>query len=88
MSSEGPKIDGKELWGGLRWSENGRKSQNSDEKSVQPPLVSPARSRRVRQRLAVKFYGRHRPAMAHLVVRRVYSNFGRWCLVGPISHGT
>ena len=75
------KNGGKELWGGLRWPENGRKSQNSGEKSVQPPSGSPARSRRVRRRLAVKFYVRHRPAVAHLVVRRVYSNSGRWCLV-------
>ena len=75
------KNGGKELWGGLRWPENGRKSQNSCEKSVQPPSGSQARSRCVRRRLAVKFYSRHRPAVAHLVVRHVYSNSGRWCLV-------
>ena len=75
------KNGGKELWGGLRWPENGRKSQNSGEKLVQPPSGSPARSRRVQRRLAVKFYGRNLPAVAHLVVRRVYSNSGRWCLV-------
>ena len=62
------KNGGKELWGGLKWPENGRKSQNSGEKTVQPPSGSPARSRGVRRRLAVKFYGRHRPAVAHLVV--------------------
>ena len=75
------KNGGNELWGGLKWPKNGRKSQNSGEKTVQPPSGSPARSRRVRQRLAVKFYGRHRPAVVHLVVRYVYSKSHRWCLV-------
>ena len=75
------KNGGKELWGGLMCPENCRKSQNSGEKSVQPPSGSPARSRCVRRRLAVKFYGRHRPAVAQLLVRSVYSNSGRWCLV-------
>ena len=28
-----------------------------------------------------EIYGRHRPAVPHLVVRRVYSNSGQWCLV-------
>ena len=67
----GSKNGGNELWGGLRWPENGRKSQNSSEKTMQPPSGSPARSQRVRRRLVVKFYGRHRPAVAHLMVQRV-----------------
>ena len=75
------KNGGKELWGGLKWPENSRKSRKPDDKTVQPPSGSLARSRRVRRRLAVKFYGRHRPAVAHLMVRRVYSNSRRWCLV-------
>ena len=75
------KNGGNELWGGLKWLENGRESQNSGEKTVQPPSDSPARSRLVKPRLAVKFYGRHRPTVAHLVVRRLYSNSRRWCLV-------
>ena len=77
----GSKNGGNELWGGLKWPKNGRKSQKSGDKTVQPPSGSPARSRCVRWRLAVKFYGRHRPVVAHLKVRRVYSNSGRWCLV-------
>ena len=75
------KNGGKELWGGLKLPENGRKSQKSGDKTVQPSSGSPARSRRVRRRLAVKFYDRHRPVVAHLMVRRVYSNSCRWCLV-------
>ena len=75
------KNGGKELWGGLKWPKNGRKSQNSGEKTVQPSSGSPSRSRRVWRRLAVKFYGRHRPVVPHLVVRHVYSNSFRWCLV-------
>ena len=75
------KNGGKELWGGLKWPKNGRKSQKSGDKMVQPPSDSPARSRRVRRWLAVKFYGRHRSVVAHLIVRCVYSNSGRWCLV-------
>ena len=53
----------------------------SDDKTVQSPSGSPARSRRIRRRLAVKFYGRHRPEVAHLMVQSVYSKNGRWCLV-------
>ena len=75
------KNGGKELWGGLKWPKIGRKSQNSGEKTVQPPSGSPARSRRVRRRLAIKFYGRHRPAVTHLVVWCMYSNSRRWCLI-------
>ena len=65
------KNDGKELWGGLRWPKMAKKSQKSGDKTVQLPSGSPTRSRRVRRRLAVKFYGRHRPMVAHLMVRRV-----------------
>ena len=67
----GSKNGGKELWGGLKWPENGQKSQNSGDKTVQPPSGSTARSRRVQRWLASKFYGRHRPVVAHLMVRRV-----------------
>ena len=75
------KNGGKELWGGLKWPKNCRKSQNSGEKMVKPVSGLPARSWRIRRRLAVKFYGRHRPAVAHLVVWRLYSNSRRWCLI-------
>ena len=44
----GSKNGGKELWGGLKWPENGRKSRKSGEKTVQPPSGSPTRSRRVK----------------------------------------
>ena len=81
------KNGGKELWGGLKWLKNGRKSQNSGEKKVQPPPGSPARSRRVKRWLALKFYGRHRPAVAHLLVWRVYSTPVGGASSGPISHG-
>ena len=77
MSSRGPKMV--EMSYGV--AGNGRKSQKSGDKTVQPPSGSPARSRRIRRRLAVKFYGRHRPVLAHLMVWRVYSNSGWWCLV-------
>ena len=81
MSSGGPKMVEMSYGVARKWLENGRKSQKSGDKTVQPPSGSPARSRRVRRRLAVKFYGRHRPVVAHFMVRRVYSNNGRWCLV-------
>ena len=45
---KGSKNGGKELWHGLNWPENGRKSQNSGDKTVQLPSGSPARSRLVR----------------------------------------
>ena len=77
MSSRGPKMV--EMSYGV--AGNGQKSQKSGDKTVQPPSGSPARSRRIRRQLAVKFYGRHRPVVAHLMVWRVYSNSGRWCLV-------
>ena len=57
--------------GGLRWPKMAEKSQNSGDKIVQPSSGSPARSRLVRQRLAVKFHGRHRLVVAHLMVQRV-----------------
>ena len=81
MSSGGSKNGGNELWGGLKWPENGWKSQKSGDKTVQPPSGSPARSRRVRRRLVLKFYGWHRSMVAHLMVRCMYSNSGRWCLI-------
>ena len=77
----GSKNGGKELWGGLKLPENGQKSQKSSDKTMQPPSGSLAISRRVRLRLAVKFYGRHRPVVAHLMVWCVYSNSGRRWLV-------
>ena len=75
------KNGGKELWGGLKWPENGRKSKKSGDKTVQQPSGSPARSRCVRRRLAVKFYSRHRPVVEHLMVWCVYSKSGWWRLV-------
>ena len=35
----------------------------------------------------MKFYGRHRPEVAHLVVRQVYSNSLGGASSGPISQG-
>ena len=77
MSSGGPKMVDRSYGVARKWPE----ITKSGDKTVQPPSGSPARSRRVRLRLAVKFYSRHRPAVAHLMVRCVYSNNGRWCLV-------
>ena len=54
---------------------------------MQPPSGSPARSRRVQRRLAVKFYGQHRPAVAHLVVRACTVTPAGGASSGPISHG-
>ena len=42
-----------------------------------PIPALPARSRRVRRRLAVKFYGKDRPVLALLPIRCVYSSGGR-----------
>ena len=67
----GSKNGGKELWGDLRWPKMVGKSQKFGDKMVQPPSGSPARSRRVRRRLAMKFHGRNRPVVAHLLVQRV-----------------
>ena len=65
------KNGGKDLWGGLNWPEMVEKSQKSGDKMVQPPSGPPARFRRVRRWLAVKFHGQHRPVVAHLMVWRV-----------------
>ena len=54
---------------------------------MQPPSGSPARSRSVRLRLVVKFYDRHRPAMAHLVVGACTVTPVGGASSGPISHG-
>ena len=62
-------------------AENGRKSQEQSGDHGGPAAVSPARSRWVRRRLAVKFGQRDRPEVAHLPLRPVYSNSRRWCLV-------
>ena len=77
----GSKNGGKELWGGRKWPEMAEKVKNSPVITVAAATASPARSGRIWRRLAVKFYGRHRPVVAHLMVRCVYSNSGRWCLV-------
>ena len=71
MSSEGPKMVERSYGGGLKWPENGRKSDKSGDKMVQPPSGLPVRFQLVRRRFAMKFYGRHRPVVAHLMVWRV-----------------
>ena len=77
----GSKNGGKELWGGLKCPENGRKSQNLWWFTVVAAAASPARSRRVRRRFAVKFHRRDRLDVAHLLGRHVSSVAGRCCLV-------
>ena len=56
MSSEGPKMGGGRF--GSAW--NGRKIAKSGDPRWRLPPCSPARSRRVRRRLAVKFQGQGR----------------------------
>ena len=73
MSSKGPKMV--EMRYGL--AGNGRKTQKSGDPSLRPPPSSPARSRRVRRRLAGKFYRRGLLVVLLLPVRHVYSSGGR-----------
>ena len=72
MSSEGPKMVG-ERYGSV-W--NGRKITKSDDPRLWLPPCSPARSRRVRLRLAVKFHGDGRLVVALLPGWRMYSSGG------------
>ena len=81
------KNGGKELWGGLKWSEMAGKVKNSPVITVATAAASSAVSGRVRRRLAVKFGPRDR--------RRLRTSLSRACIVtpiggassGPISHG-
>ena len=75
----GSKNGGREVWVSLEWPEN--------RKSGDPPwrlaLRSPARSGRVRRRLALKFHGDGRPVVALLPGRRVEQGGGRCRLPRP-----
>ena len=73
MSLEGPKMVAERY--GSAW--NGRKMTKSDDPRWQLPPCSPARSERVRRRLAVKFHGDGRLVVALLSGWRVYSSGGR-----------
>ena len=73
MSSEGPKMVGGRY--GSAWS--GRKIQKNGDPRWRPPPPSPARSGRVRRRLARKFYQRGRLVVLLLPGQRVYSGGGR-----------
>ena len=70
MSSESPKMMG-ERYGSV-W--NGRKMTKSDDPRLRLPPCSPARSGRVRRRLAVKFHGDGRLVVVLLLGWRVYSS--------------
>ena len=65
----------------MGWPEVVEKVKNSLVITVAAAAASPARSGRVRRRLAVKFSRRDRPEVAHLPVQCVYSNSHRWYLV-------
>ena len=73
MSSEGPKMVGERY--GSAW--NGRKMTKSDDPRWRLPPCSPARLRRVRRRLAMKFHGDGCLVVALLPGRCVYSGGGR-----------
>ena len=73
MSSEGPKMVGKSY--GSAW--NGRKMTKSGDPRLRLPPYSPARSGRVRQRLAVKFHGGGCLVVAILPGQHVYSSGGQ-----------
>ena len=79
MSSEGPKRGGGRF--GSAW--NGRKTAKSDDPLWRPSPRSPARSGRVRRRLAVKFHGDGRLVVALLPGRRMYQVGGRKYLPRP-----
>ena len=79
MSSEGPKM-GEGRYGST-W--NGRKIAKSDDPRWQSPPRSPARSGRVRRRLAVKFHGQGHLVVALLPGWRVHQGGGRKRLPWP-----
>ena len=72
----------------MGWPEVAENVKNSPVITVAAVATSPARSGRVRRRLAVKFGWRDRSEVAHLPVWRMYSNSRRWSSSGPISHGS
>ena len=65
----------------MGWPEMAGKVKNSPVITVATAAASPARSGRVRRRLALKFGRRDCPEVAHLPVQRVKLCGGRWCLV-------
>ena len=68
----------------MGWPEvagNGRKSQEQSVTTVAAAAASPARSRRVRRRLAVKSYRWDRLDVPLLPVQRVLQVAGRWGLL-------
>ena len=73
MSSEGPKMVGERY--GSAW--NGRKMKKSGYPRWRLPPCSPARSRRVRRRLALKFHDDGLLVVALLPGRSMYSSGGR-----------
>ena len=73
MSSEGPKMVGERY--GSDWS--GRKMAKSGDPRWRLPPCSPARSGRVRRRLALKFHGDGRLVVELLPGQRVYSGGGQ-----------
>ena len=79
MSSEGPKMGGGRY--GSAW--NGRKMKKIDDSQWRPPPRSPARSGRVRQRLAVKFCRKGHLSVLILPGRRVCKGGGRNLLPRP-----
>ena len=80
---KGSKNGGKELWGGLKWPKMAGKVKNSSVITVAAAAAaaaSPARSRRVWRRLAVKFGRRDRLEVVHLHGWRVLQCGGQWYL--------
>ena len=67
MSSEGPKMGGGRY--GSAW--NGRKTSKSGDPPWRLPPCSPARSGRIRRRLAVKFHGDGRLVVVLIPGQRV-----------------
>ena len=84
MSSEGLKMGG----GRYGLACNGRKTKKSSDPRWRSPLSSPARSERLRRRLAVKFHGQGHLVVALLPGWRFY--LGGACIkgvAGNVSHG-
>ena len=73
MSSDGPKMVGERY--GSAW--NGRKLEKSGDPRWKLPPCSPARSERVRRRLAVKFHSDGILVVLLLPGQCVYSDGGR-----------
>ena len=79
MSSEGPKMGGERY--GSAW--NGWKIAKSGDPRWKPQSRSPARSGRIRRRLALKFYRQGLLVVLLLPGQRVYQGDGRKRLTRP-----